>query len=144
MSHRRFILKIGSILKQGTLLVLLLAVTSLMEFLLDPTQAQAEDLSDIEIHGFLSQGFINTTSNNYLTNSALGSFDFTEAGLNFTKQLEDNLRVGFQLFAQRLGPTGDFTPTLDWFYLDYRWSDLLGIRFGRVKIPFGLYNDIVD
>src|ERR1700722_7986989 len=129
MSHRRFILKIGSILKQGTLLVLLLAVTSLMEFLLDPTQAQAEDLSDIEIHGFLSQGFINTTSNNYLTNSALGSFDFTEAGLNFTKQLDENMRTGMQFFVQRLGAAGTFAVNLDWFYLDYRFSDLFGIRF---------------
>lgn len=103
-----------------------------------------EDLSDVEVHSFLSQGFINTTSNNYLTNSALGSFDFTEAGINFTKQLQDNLRVGIQLFSERLGPTQNFGINLDWAYLDYRWSDFLGFRFGKVKIPFGLYNDISD
>jgi hypothetical protein len=29
---------------------------------------------------------------------------------------------------------------LDWFYLDYRFTDWLGFRAGRLKIPYGLYN----
>jgi hypothetical protein len=33
---------------------------------------------------------------------------------------------------------------MDWFYLDYHWQDWLGFRAGRVKIPFGLYNEIND
>ena len=49
-----------------------------------------------------------------------------------------------QLFAQDLGPTGNYNAKMDWFYLDYRWQDWLGFRAGRVKIPFGLYNEIND
>lgn len=118
---------------------------------LAPTRANADDsssdsssASDLEIHGFLSQGFIKTTDNNYLTYSKLGSFDFTETGLNFTKQLDENLRTGLQLDTERIGPSGDFNVQLDWFYADYHWMDELGIRFGRVKLPFGLYNDTRD
>ncbi len=98
----------------------------------------------IEVHGFASQGFIKTTDNNYLAESKRSSFEFTEVGLNFTKELTDRLRLGVQLFARRLGPLDGFDAKFDWFYLDYRWADWLGIRAGRVKLPFGLYNEIND
>ena len=103
------------------------------------------DPKEFQFHGFLSQGAVKTTSNNYLVDkSVMGSLDYTEAGLNFTKQLTDNLRTGAQLFVQRLGSTEDLNAKLDWAYLDYHGSDWLGLRLGRVKLPFGLYNDIVD
>ncbi len=98
----------------------------------------------IQVHGFASQGFIKTTDNNYLAESKRGSFEFTEVGLNFTKALTDKLRLGVQLFARRLGPLDGFDAKFDWFYLDYHWADWLGVRAGRVKLPFGLYNDIND
>jgi hypothetical protein len=49
-----------------------------------------------------------------------------------------------QLFSRDLGGPGSYKINADWFYLDYRWRDWLGVRAGRVKIPFGLYNDIAD
>ncbi|MBX3203907.1 MAG: hypothetical protein KF764_02500 [Labilithrix sp.] len=98
----------------------------------------------VEVHGFVSPGFIVTTSNNYLAKSRRGSFEFTEVGINFTVPITDKLRSGVQLFARDLGPTDNYTPRADWFYLDYRFEDWLGFRAGRVKIPFGLYNDSSD
>ena len=98
----------------------------------------------LQLHGFVSQGFILTTANNYLARSERGSFEFTEAGLNLTKSLRDDLRVGIQLFARDLGPLGNYSAKLDWFYLDYRWADWLGVRAGRVKLLWGLYNDSSD
>jgi|SRR5580692_7293042 hypothetical protein len=103
------------------------------------------DLASVEVHAFVSQGFILSANNNYLADDTKhGSFAFSEIGINFTKNVTDKLRVGLQLFAQYLGPTGSYTPQADWFYLDYRWKDWLGFRAGRVKIPFGLYNEIND
>ncbi|MDQ2646183.1 MAG: OprO/OprP family phosphate-selective porin [Myxococcota bacterium] len=98
----------------------------------------------VQIHGFVSQGFIKTSENNYLAKSERGSFEFTEAGINFTRSFNDNLRVGFQLFAHELGPLGNYSPRFDWYYLDYRFADFFGLRVGRTKIPFGLYNDSAD
>jgi hypothetical protein len=109
-----------------------------------PSWASGVELDDLEVHAFLSQGAMKSTDNNYLTKSSLGSFDFTEAGINFTRQLMDDLRAGFQLFARRPTATGGFNARFDWFYLDYHWSDYLGFRFGRVKLPFGLYNESSD
>ena len=99
----------------------------------------------VETHAFVSQGFILTKSNNYLDQGTTqGSFQFSEVGVNLTKSITDRFRVGVQLFAQDLGPSGNYNIKADWFYLDYRFNNLLGIRVGRVKIPFGLYNDVVD
>ncbi len=106
--------------------------------------AHADDSPPIEVHGFVSQGFIKSTDNNYLADSKRGSLEFTEVGLNFTKSLSDRLRVGMQLFTRDLGPIGNYTPQFDWFYLDYRLWDWLGLRAGRTKLPLGLYNEVND
>ncbi len=105
-----------------------------------------DDLMSLEVHGFASQGFIYATNQNlYLAeNSNKGSFEFTELGVNFTKQLLDNFRVGFQLFSRDLGPIGNYTIRADWYYLDWHYRDWFGVRAGRVKLPFGLYNDTSD
>jgi hypothetical protein len=98
----------------------------------------------VDIHGFVSQGFMLSTGNNYLAKSKRGSFEFSEVGLNVTKNLTDRLRVGMQLFARDLGPLGNYSAKFDWYYLDYRFADWLGLRAGRTKLPFGLYNEVGD
>jgi hypothetical protein len=123
------------------------ACQAAIAILLGASLAQAqEEPSDIQIHGFVSQGYVKTTNNNYLAESARkqGSFDFTEVGINFTKSLNDKLRVGVQLFAHDLGPLGNYSPQFDWYYLDYRLFDWLGIRAGKTKLPWGLYNESND
>lgn len=108
--------------------------------------AQPVEPSDLQIHGFVSQGYVKTTENNYLAESARpqGSVDFTEVGINFTMPLGDKLRVGLQLFAHDLGPLGNYAPQLDWYYVDYRFFDWLGVRAGKTKLPWGLYNEAND
>ncbi len=104
-----------------------------------------EELASVEAHAFVSQGFLLTSQSNYLTpETTKGSFQYTEVGVNLTKQVTDRLRIGLQFFASDLGPTATFEPRMDWFYLDYRLADWLGLRAGRVKIPFGLYNEVND
>jgi hypothetical protein len=102
------------------------------------------DPNAVETHAFVSQGFMKTTENEYLTHSKRGSLEFTEVGINFTKRLTDDLRFGVQLFANDLGPNGNYTPRFDWYYLDWHFADWLGVRAGHVKIPFGLYNESAD
>ncbi|MEZ0313096.1 MAG: hypothetical protein ACAI38_15075 [Myxococcota bacterium] len=106
----------------------------------------SDEVNPLEIHGFASQGWIKTWDNNYLAESRAerGSFEFSEVGVNVTKQFGDKLRMGTQLFARKLGPLGNYNAKMDWFYIDYRFRDWLGLRAGRVKMPFGLYNEIND
>lgn len=106
---------------------------------------QEEDLTSLEVHGFVSQGLILTAGNEWLArDSTRGSFEFSEVGINFTKNLTETLQLGVQLFAQDFGPTGNYAPRVDWFYAGYRWRDWLGLRVGRLKIPYGLHNEIFD
>ena len=119
--------------------------------LLAARPVHAADLGDpgdtlsVTIHGFASQGFILTSGNDYLTvDSKHGSFQFSEIGINFTKKLTDKLSTGVQFFAQDLGPTGNYDVKADWFYLDYRFEDWFGLRAGRLKIPYGFYNETYD
>jgi hypothetical protein len=107
-------------------------------------ESEGPSILAFEVHGFVSQGAIKSSGNNYLASSRRGSLKMTEVGVNLTRSLTDRLRVGAQLFAQELGPNGNFNAKFDWFYLDYRIANWLGVRAGRAKLPLGLYNDLSD
>jgi len=111
-----------------------------------PARADApeEQGRAFDVHGFASQGFLWSTDNNYLAHSARGSFEFSELALNLTKPLVSDVRVGGQLFAHRLGPIGDLKAIADWYYVDWHRFDAFAVRAGRVKLPFGLYNESSD
>jgi hypothetical protein len=98
----------------------------------------------VDVHAFVSQGFIKSTDNQYLAKSKRGSFEFSEVGVNLTRALGDNLRVGVQFFTRDLGPIGNYRARFDWFNLDYHFFDWLGVRAGRTKLPYGLYNETSD
>ena len=127
----------------GRSCVLLLALAVALPAAAQPLDSIA-DPSAVQIHGFASQGFLVSTKNDYLASSKQGSFELTEVGVNLTKPLTDSLRMGVQLFSRKIGATGNYNAKFDWFYVDYRWRDWLGLRVGRVKLPFGLYNEFSD
>ena len=110
------------------------------------TSVNAVESGTLEVHGFLSQGFVKSTrENNFpVTNSGQGSFNLNDFGINFAKELNDDLHMGMQLFAFDRGSYGKDKITLDWAYGDYRSKDWLGFRIGKVKIPLGLYNEARD
>lgn len=96
----------------------------------------------VQVHGFFSQGFVYTDQNNWLTmNTSKGSGAMTDMGLNISSQLTDKLRVGAQVYDRNLGQLGRWHPSLDWAVADYRFTNWLGIRAGKVKTTLGLYND---
>jgi hypothetical protein len=106
--------------------------------------AQSLDDLNIQIHGYATQGFLYTTNNNiFTTNSSNGSPAWTEAVLNVGAQPTPKLHIGVQGRYFLLGNFGNAI-TLDWAAADYKASDKFGIRFGKVKIPSGLFNEIQD
>ncbi len=104
----------------------------------------AAGVNGVDIHGFLSQGYLISSDNNYFTETTEGSFQFNEMGINFSSKLTPKLHVGIQLFAYDLGDLGNDKVTLDWVFADYHWQEWLGIRVGKIKIPLGLYNEVRD
>jgi len=142
----------GRPLKSSVLRVLLIAM-------LYPTPLFSQD---VEIHGFISQGYLKTVGasffealkngdpnpkaggSNFLGPTKRGSWEFAEVGLNFSTVLDDDLSVGLQLFARDLGELGSFAFELDWGFVDYNWFEQFSIRLGRIKMPYGLYGEYRD
>ncbi len=105
----------------------------------------AQDLGNIQIHGFATQGFLFSSNNNYLTmQSSRGSLQWTEGAVSLTEPLGDNLRVGIQFHMYQIGQFGGPNVLVDWVSGDYKINDQLGFRAGKVKVPLGLYNDSQD
>lgn len=109
-----------------------------------PAAAQSLDDLNIQIHGYATQGFLYTTANNVLTTSSSnGSPAWSEAVVNITSQPIPKLRIGVQGRYFLLGNLGNAI-TLDWAAADYKVNERFGVRFGKVKTPVGLFNEIQD
>jgi hypothetical protein len=105
----------------------------------------AQDLSGIAIHGFVTQGFLFSSNNNYLTmKSSTGSGQWTDGAVSISDALTDQLRAGIQLHMYQLGDLGGSNVQIDWASGDYRFNDHFGIRGGKVKTVLGLFNDSQD
>lgn len=105
--------------------------------------------ADLQFHGFASQAYITTSDNDVFGNSdSGGSFGLTEAGLNASMRPLPRLQVSAQVLSRRAGEGNSGMPRLDYGFLDYRvYSqevNQFGIRVGRLKNPFGFYNDTRD
>lgn len=105
---------------------------------------------DIQVHGFLSQGYFLTSDNRLFGKSDIdgGSFSFTEAGLNGSWMPNADFRLAAQILFRRAGIGHENDLELDFGLIDYTiFSTVdyrLGIRLGRIKVPFGFYNDTRD
>lgn len=99
---------------------------------------------ELAIHGFVSQGYMKSSDNNFLTETDKGSFQFNEMGLNFGYDTGGNVKVGAQLFARDLGDIGEDKVMVSWAYGDYKWRDWLGLRAGIMKFGLGIYNETRD
>jgi hypothetical protein len=98
----------------------------------------------VDIHGFLSQGYLKSDYNNFLAETEEGTFEFREYGINVSSDLTDQLHVGTQIFGRDFGDYGNDKIVLDWAFADFRFQDWLGIRAGKMKAVLGLYNETRD
>lgn len=110
----------------------------------------AQDLKlfnrDVQVHGFVSQGFVHTDGNNWLTMKTgdVGSGQFTDFGGNASIQITSKFRIGAQVYGRQLGQLGKWHPQLDWAVATYKFKPWVGVRGGKVKTVLGLYNDTQD
>lgn len=120
-----------------------------LPLLLLSASANAAGFDSLQIHGFASQAFIQTSDNNFFGDSDDGgTFDFRELGLNASLRPLPYLLLSAQLLSRSAGETDDGDPRLDYGFVDYSFvsdgSSRLGLRLGRIKNPLGLYNETRD
>ncbi len=120
-------------------------------FLLWTTFAHAANLmgSELQLHGFLSQGAVITSDNNFLGQSNdQVSTDFREIGMNASLRPTSDVQLSAGLLSHTAGATDNGELRLDYGLID--WTVLSneqgrgGIRLGRVKNAYGLYNKTRD
>ncbi len=102
-----------------------------------------------QVHGFLSQGMVASSHNNFYGESSDGvSWDFREIGLNASYRLNPGIQFSGQVMSRRAGEMD--TGAL---WVDYAFADItllsseekqVGIRIGRMKTPYGIYNETRD
>lgn len=127
-----------------TLRILRVMVAAALGLVAIAGSAQSLEDLNLQIHGYATQGFLYTTQNNIFTgNSSDGEPAWSDVVGNVTAVPDPKLRIGVQLRYFMLGNLGK-TITLDWASADYKVGDKFGARFGKVKTPSGLFNDIQD
>ncbi|MBK1875620.1 hypothetical protein [Pelagicoccus mobilis] len=94
--------------------------------------------------GFVSVGYLESSHYNYLADSEKGTLDFVEIGLNASWTPANRTTINGQAFLFELGPYGNYTPLVDYLFVDYAKSKELGFRAGRIKRELGLYTHIQD
>jgi len=126
-------------------LFLVLAVLGFGQVAAEEEMAWPEEL---QLHGFLSQGYVATSDNRFYGPSDDGSLDFREIGANISYQPRSDLLFAGQLLSRTAGDMYDGSVRIDYLVVDYTpivRDDLrAGLRFGRLKNPLGLYNDTRD
>jgi len=142
MSNHKFL----NVALSGSAALILISLTgsSLAEEL-----PKLKNLDLFKLNGFLSQGYIKTNKNNFFGHSNnSGSFDFREIGLTASLRPSPKLQFSGQLLHRRAGEGSAGGIRIDYGFLDYNFTNTpsaeLGIRLGRMKNPFGFYNDTRD
>ncbi len=120
------------------------------DFWKDPFEKLGSYLPEsLQIHGFLSQGYLRTSDNNFFGKTTnMGSLDFRELGINGSWRPLKDLQLSLQVLSRKAGQTDDGYVRIDFGSLSYTAfstaEDVWGIRLGRVINPYGLYNDTRD
>lgn len=103
------------------------------------------NLPPVDLHGFISQGFLDSTKFNYLAdNTKNGSFKFSEAAINASINPFPRTHIAAQGFLFDVGNVGEYYPALDYASIDYTFCDQIGVRAGRIRRQEGIYNSIQD
>lgn len=94
---------------------------------------------DITINGFGHQSYLKSDTNEYVVrNSSDGSFDDYAMGITITSKVNDKIYIRTQFIDNEFGFE------VDWGFGEYRFNDNFGFKAGKVKMPYGLYTEIID
>ncbi len=104
---------------------------------------------DFRLHGFASLTLVNTTDNNFFGYSDdRVDRNFTEVGMNASWRLTSDVQLAAELLSHRAGGTDDGRVRVDYGLIDWtplsREEGRAGIRLGRIKTAYGLYNKTRD
>jgi len=119
---------------RNTLALAGLAVTTLAA--LSPARADDDRFS---VHGFGNQDYSKSTSNSFGQSGPTGTWDNNFLGLVTSVTINDKSKLWAQLQA-----TTTENVRFTWMFVDYAITDDLTVKAGRIKFPYGIYNEYID
>jgi hypothetical protein len=134
---------------RGRPLAAVLAVAVAAAAIAVPPPAPADhDAAHYQVHGFAAQGFALSDGNDIIGESTEGNLQYFEIGVNAKVQGPFGLSVSAQELVRRSGGLDDGDLRLDYGFIDWQAVGSAafdaGVRAGRVKNPFGLFNETRD
>lgn len=103
---------------------------------------------EFQFNGFISQSVIYSPDNPWYVDGESLHGDFREFALNARYAVNDRLSFTGQVLSRKVGDIDDGSPQLDFALADINLlsheSLNLGVRLGRVKNPYGLFNSARD
>lgn len=106
------------------------------------SRAAAVDVAEgkLTVSGFGHWGYGKTGNENvYLVGSEDGQYDNAQFSLAVTAYPQEDIVVAGQVFL-----AADGEAAMDWAFAEYRLSDLLRVRAGKVKNPLGIFMEVKD
>jgi hypothetical protein len=99
------------------------------------------------LNGYLTQAYGRSDGHQILGIPRSGTADYRGAAVQLRADMGQDDSFWIQLANDRLGssPAQHFLPDvgIDWLFYLHRFGNL-AVKVGRVKIPFGLYNEVRD
>lgn len=102
-------------------------------------QAARADDDRFTVHGFGNQDYSKSTSNSFEQSGPTGTWDNNFLGIVMSARVTDESKVWAQFQSNSTE-----NPRLTWMFIDYQITDDLSGRAGRIKFPFGIYNEYID
>lgn len=112
--------------------------------------AGSSSADEPQVHGFITQGWFKTDSNNYFgpSSRAAGSWEFDEFGINPSWKPNDHVRYSALFLMRQAGGTDNNSLRVDHaiadITLDRATNSTSGVLLGRIKTPFGFYGETRD
>jgi hypothetical protein len=108
---------------------------------------EAKDGLKITLNGYLSQAYAISDGNQVSGIPKQGTADYRTAAVQMRVDMTPQDTFSVKLRHERIGesPFQAFQPdvALDWIFYEHKFGDS-AVKVGRVKIPFGLFNEVRD
>ncbi len=110
---------------------------------------QSEWFQRNSVNAFVSQTAIYTSDYNFLSQSDDRlSFDLWEAGLLVSTAVREKLTFSAQILGRKVSEASGDDLRVDYAFLSYPFyqsvMDTVGVRLGRIRSSYGLYNETRD
>ena len=110
--------------------------------------AQVFSTDDLKIHGFLTQAYAFSDNYQIFGIPKGGTSDYRSLALQFhyagTGKISFTLQLAHFRYGEHPSEVYRDPVEIDWAFMQYRISDNMYLRFGKVLMPVGIYNEVRD